>query len=75
MLYECELYLQYDIELAEYFIQGEEMEIYESIEDAIAKEEFYLRNEELRAQIAANGRRKVFEEYAIQDKVGSMLCD
>lgn len=57
----------YQEELAEDFINEEDMVIYESVEDAVAKIEFYLSHEELRSKIAANGRRKTLEEHSLQE--------
>ncbi len=63
----------YQEELAERFVDGQEMVIYESMEDAVAKADFYLKNEELRRQIAQNGRAKVLEEYSLQDRLRQIL--
>lgn len=63
----------YQPELAEQFINEEEMVLYESLEDAVAKAEFYLRNEELRERIAAKGRAKVLRDYSLQDRLQSIL--
>jgi len=41
--------------------------IYESMEDAIAKVDFYLKHEELRCKIAENGRRKAWENHSLQE--------
>ena len=57
----------YQEELAEYFVNEEDMVIYESVEDALDKINFYLLHEELRSKIAENGRRKTLEEHSLQE--------
>lgn len=63
----------YQQELVEYFSYGEDMVVYESMEDAIEKCYYYLENEELRRQIAENGRKRVLEEHNLVDKIKAML--
>lgn len=63
----------YQQELVEYFSEGEEMAVYTSIEDALEKCYFYLQNDELRKQIALNGREKVFAEHNMLDKITAMI--
>lgn len=63
----------YQIELAERFVNGEEAVMYESVEDAVAKADFYLRNEDIRMKIAENGRNKVLEEYALSKRLQEIL--
>lgn len=61
------LLTNYQEELLEHFENETDIAIYESVEDAIAKVQFYLRHEELRREIAENGRRKVWENHSLQD--------
>lgn len=63
----------YQPELAEQFEDGEEMVIYESMEDAVAKAEYYLKHEESRQQIARNGQTKVLKEYSLQRRLRQIL--
>lgn len=63
----------YQPELAECFIDGEEMVMYESIEDMYARAVYYLNNPELRAEIALRGHAKVSENYRYEDRLNSML--
>ncbi len=63
----------YQPELAEQFEDGEEMVIYESMEDAVAKAEYYLKHEESRQQIARNGQIKVLKEYSLQRRLRQIL--
>lgn len=56
----------YQEELAEYFINEEDMVIYEGIEDAIDKIAFYLKNEDIRVRIVQNGRQNTLENHSMQ---------
>lgn len=50
-------------ELAETYIDGEELVMYDSYEDAVAKAAFYLQHEDIRRQIAAAGQKNTFENH------------
>ncbi len=63
----------YQPELMEQFVYEEEMVVYESIPDAIEKADFYIKHDDIRAQIAANGRKKVFEQYSLRDRLLEIL--
>ena len=63
----------YQSELAEYFLDGDECVIYESIEDAISKANFYLSHEELRRQIAAAGRARIEDAFRYEDRIRVLL--
>ncbi len=63
----------YQPELAECFIDGEEMVMYESIEDMYAKVSYYLANADLRAEIAKRGHEKVSDLYRYEDRIDEML--
>ena len=60
-------------ELAEYFADGEECVMYSSIEDAVAKAEFYLKNEELRQQIAGAGIARIEADFCYEDRIRQLL--
>lgn len=62
----------YQPEIAENFINGKEVVMYESIEDAIMKALYYLSHEEERMEIAVNGRRAV-ERFSFDNQVRFML--
>jgi len=59
----------YQEELGEYFEDGEEMVMYESIEDALEKAAFYLENDGLRNIVAIKGQKKVLEEFNMQKRL------
>ena len=46
-------------ELAEEFVSGEDLVMYDSLEDAAEKVEYYLNHDDERARIARNGHEKV----------------
>lgn len=63
----------YQPELAEYFENEKDCILYESMEDAIAKADFYLRHEDLREQIALNGYRKVKKNFSYPERIRQMF--
>lgn len=63
----------YQPELAECFVDGEEAVMYESIEDMYAKASFYLANPEIRMEIAHRGHEKVSREYRYEDRIDEMF--
>ena len=63
----------YQPELAENFIDGEEMVMYESIEDMYAKAAFYLKNPDIRREIAIRGHERVALEYGYEDRFDKMF--
>ena len=63
----------YQPELGEYFSCGEDVVVYESMEDAVEKCQFYLANDNLRKEIARRGRLRVLEEHNLTDKIHKMM--
>ena len=53
----------YQEELMDYFIPGEDMDIFHSIEELRDKSNFYLSHEDIRSRIALNGYRKINAEH------------
>ncbi len=60
----------YQPELAEYFVDGQDVVMYESMEDAMEKAIFYKEHEEIRRRIAANGHDKA----AVLFSYDTQLC-
>lgn len=60
-------------ELLDLYENEKEMAIYESLEDAVDKVDFYLKHEELRAQIAQKGREKTLREHSLQSRMREIL--
>lgn len=54
----------YQPELAEYFIDGQEVVMFESKEDMLEKAHYYLLHDDERVSIAYNGWRKVQEQFS-----------
>lgn len=63
----------YQSELMEYFQYEQDMVVYESMADAVAKCDFYLKNDDLREKIAANGRANIFENHSMVDRLKIIL--
>lgn len=60
-------------ELAEYFLIGEECVVYENIEDLYAKSAFYLEHEEERRRIALAGYERVKRDFTFKERLGKMI--
>lgn len=67
------LLTNYQPEIAENFIDGEEVVMYTSLEDAVAKCAYYLEHEEERQQIAERGYKKVKQLFGYEDRLRAML--
>ena len=63
----------YQEELAEYYVSGDEVVLYESIEDAVEKIAYYLLHEDKRVEIAKKGREKTLEEHSMQQCIADIL--
>ena len=57
------------------FVPGEDFDWYGSEDELLEKCEYYLGHEKERAQIAANGARKVRENYSIEAVLGRILSE
>ena len=60
-------------ELAEYFVPGEEIELYDSVECAVDKCRYYLSNDEARHRIARAGYEKVKRDFGYKGQLEKML--
>ena len=63
----------YQPEIAEYFIDGQELVMYSDMADLMNKVEYYLAHEEERVQIAQNGCKKVLENFELQKSIADMF--
>ncbi len=63
----------YQEELGEYFVIGEECVVYENIEDMFLKAQYYLNHEEERQRIAAAGLERVKRDFTFKDRLAKML--
>ncbi len=67
------LLTNYQPEIAEYFVDGEDVVMYTGLEDAFAKCQYYLEHDEEREQIARNGYHKVQELFRYEDRLQTMF--
>ena len=67
------LMANYQPELAEYFIPGEDLVLYDSVDDLIQKIDYYLSHEEERLQIAKNGYEKVKRYHTYDTRLTEIL--
>ena len=63
------LLTNYQPELIEYFIDGEDLVMYTSLEDAVAKCIYYLEHDDERKEIAKRGYQKVCELFTYEDRL------
>lgn len=63
----------YQHEIAEYFTNGQEVVMYDSIEDAYDKVNFYLANDDIRNEIAKRGNAKVRELFTYDKQLESLF--
>lgn len=63
----------YQEELLEYFVPGEECAVYENLEDLYWKADYYLKHEEERKRIAAAGFEKVKQNFTFEERLKKML--
>lgn len=67
------LITNYQTELYDYFEPGEDLVVYESLEDLREKVAYYLEHGEERERIAKNGYRKVCENFTYEMALREML--
>ena len=60
-------------ELLDYFSIGEDIEVYTYLGDLREKADFYLKNDEIRKQIAESGLRKVKKEFTFEQRMEQIL--
>ncbi len=63
----------YTEELAYYFENGRELVLYDSIEDAVAKAEYYLKNDDLRDEIRKAGNIKTSKDFTYENRIREIL--
>jgi len=67
------LLTNYQPEIAEYFIDGEDLVMYYSFEDMYEKIQYYLEHEDERAAIARAGYLKVKENFSYRNGIGYIV--
>lgn len=60
-------------ELAEYFLSGEELALYDSYEDAVDKAAFYIRNDSERERVQKNGYERIKQFFTYEVRLSEML--
>lgn len=63
----------YQKELVELFIPGEEIVLFHNEQELVELVDYYMEHEEERKRIARNGQKKVLEQYDIHAKLDQML--
>ena len=63
----------YQPELDQYFVAGEEYDFFINESDMMNKIDYYLSHDEKRRQIAEQGRKKVAEQFSYSSAIASML--
>ena len=63
----------YQPELAEFFENGEEAVMYDSVQDAVEKCDYYIRHDDERRRIARNGYIKVKNEFNYEKQLRKMF--
>ncbi len=63
----------YQPEIAENFVNGEDVVMYESIEDAYEKAIYYIRHDDLRRQIAESGHNRTKELFSYDGQLGKIF--
>ena len=59
----------YQPELEEYFVIGEDLDVYHDLDELMDKVMYYLQNDKLRIRIAINGYKKVREHHNMISRV------
>ena len=67
------LITNYQEEIAEYFVDGQDLVIAYTPEDMIQKTAYYLEHEDERKEIAINGQKKVMENFAYTQLLTQIL--
>ncbi len=67
------LITNYQPEIDQCFVNGEELVMYESIEDMYQKVDYYLKHEDERLEIAKRGCERVEKYFGYRDRVEKML--
>ena len=63
----------FQAELMEHFQNGKECVMYNSLEDAIAKVQYYILHKEKREAIAAAGQEKIRRDFRYEDRIKTMF--
>lgn len=67
------LLTNYQSEIPEYFELGKDLDCYESEADLISKTDYYLKHEDVRMEIAENGRRKALQRHTYRHRLTEII--
>lgn len=67
------LLTNYQQEILDYFESEKELVVYDSIEDAVEKVSFYLKNDSVRKKIALCGQENVLENHTLQKRFNEIV--
>ncbi len=65
----------YQADFADCFVEGEDYAAYSSKEEMLDKLNFYLQRDDIREQIASNGRKKTMEQHTYIHRVREMISE
>ena len=63
----------YQEEIEDYFVPGQDIETFKSIDELLVKADFYLKHEDIRMQILCNGYEKVTAYHSYEHRLSRML--
>ena len=63
----------YQEELADYFVEGRDLEVFRDIDELMDKVAYYLKHEDKRIRIAMSGYRKVKESHGYYNRLEKMM--
>lgn len=63
----------YQEELADYFVEGRDLEVFRDIDELMDKVAYYLKHEDKRIRIAMSGYQKVSESHGYYNRLEKML--
>ena len=69
------LITNYQAELAEYFNLGEDLVVYQSLEELMYLTEYYLHHDKERKQIARNGWERVRQDFRFEERISRMFSE
>ena len=63
----------YQEEIEEYFVIGQDIETFKSIDELLVKADYYLKHEDVRMQILCNGYEKVTARHTYEHRIERMM--
>ena len=63
----------YQPEIEEYFVLGEDLAVYHNLDEMRQMVDYYIQHDDERKRIAANGQRKVLAEHSYEDRFKKIM--